>query len=107
PKAVESGGAKQFEIKASISIPEDQTVRSGYSANAEIVLQKAEQVICIPESAVEFKNDSTFVYVLGADGSYSRKAITTGISDGINIEVKEGLDTLDKVRGSRIFETKQ
>ena len=106
PKAVEEGGAKRFEIKASVSIPEGQTVRSGYSANAEIVLQKAEQVISIPESAVEFKNDSTFVYILGDDGSYSRKAITTGISDGINIEVKEGLTTADKVRGSRIFETK-
>ena len=106
PKAVEEGGAKRFEIKASVSIPEGQTVRSGYSANAEIVLQKAEQVISIPESAVEFKNDSTFVYILGDDGAYSRKAITTGISDGINIEVKEGLATADKVRGSRIFETK-
>ena len=106
PKAGEEGGAKRFEIKASVSIPEGQTVRSGYSANAEIVLQKAEQVITIPESAVEFKNDSTFVYILGDDGSYSRKAITTGISDGINIEVKEGLTTADKVRGSRIFETK-
>ena len=105
PKAVEEGGAKRFEIKASVSIPEGQTVRSGYSANAEIVLQKAEQVISIPESAVEFKNDSTFVYILGDDGAYSRKAITTGISDGINIEVKEGLTTADKVRGSRIFET--
>lgn len=106
PKAVEEGGAKRFEIKASVSIPEGQTVRSGYSANAEIVLQKAEQVISIPESAVEFKNDSTFVYILGDDGAYSRKTITTGISDGINIEVKEGLTTADKVRGSRIFETK-
>ena len=106
PKAVEEGGAKRFEIKASVSIPEGQTVRSGYSANAEIVLQKAEQVISIPESAVEFKKDSTFVYILGDDGAYSRKAITTGISDGINIEVKEGLTTADKVRGSRIFETK-
>lgn len=106
PKAVEEGGAKRFKIKASVSIPEGQTVRSGYSANAEIVLQKAEQVISIPESAVEFKNDSTFVYILGDDGAYSRKAITTGISDGINIEVKEGLTTADKVRGSRIFETK-
>lgn len=106
PKAVEEGGAKRFEIKASVSIPEGQTVRSGYSANAEIVLQKAEQVISIPESAVEFKNGSTFVYILGDDGAYSRKAITTGISDGINIEVKEGLTTADKVRGSRIFETK-
>lgn len=104
PKAVESNGTKQFEIKAAVSIPDGQTIRSGYSANAEIVLQRAEQVISIPESAVEFKNDSTFVYIQEENGTYTRRAITTGISDGINIEVREGLSTGDKVRGSKIFE---
>jgi len=106
PKAVETNGAKQFEIKAAVTIPEGQTIRSGYSANAEIELQRADKVISIPESAVEFKNDSTFVYIHESDGSYTRKAITTGISDGINIEVKSGLTTEDKVRGSKIFEIK-
>lgn len=104
PKAVESNGTKQFEIKAAVSIPDGHTIRSGYSANAEIVLQRAEQVISIPESAVEFKNDSTFVYIQEENGTYTRRAITTGISDGINIEVREGLSTVDKVRGSKIFE---
>lgn len=104
PKAVESNGTKQFEIKAAVSIPDGHTIRSGYSANAEIVLQRAEQVISIPESAVEFKNDSTFVYIQEENGTYTRRAITTGISDGINIEVREGLSTGDKVRGSKIFE---
>lgn len=104
PKAVESNGTKQFEIKAAVSIPDGHTIRSGYSANAEIVLQRAEQVISIPESAVEFKNDSTFVYIQEENGTYTRRTITTGISDGINIEVREGLSTGDKVRGSKIFE---
>lgn len=107
PKAVETSGANQFEVKAAVVIPEGQEIRSGYSANAEIVLQSAKQVVTIPESAIEFANDSSFVYLVGKDGTYSKKAVQTGISDGIDIEIKSGLDTTDKIRGSKIFDTKK
>ncbi len=64
PKSIENNGANQFEIKAAITVPDSVTIRSGYSANAEMVLQQANDALTIPESAVEFSNDSTFVYVL-------------------------------------------
>ena len=77
PKAVESNGANQFEIKAAVtSLPASGGIRSGYSANAEIVLARAENVLTIPESAIEFSGDSTFVYVItgGTDKpQYERK----------------------------------
>lgn len=104
PKAVENNGANQFEIKAAVKAPSDMTIRSGYSANAEIVLQRAEDVVSVPESALEFAGDSTFVYVKGADGSYQRTAVETGISDGMNIEIRSGLDSGIVVRGNRIIE---
>lgn len=47
PKGVETNGANQFEIKAAITIPDSVQIRSGYSANAEIVLQKANQVLAV------------------------------------------------------------
>ena len=53
PKGVETNGANQFEIKAAISVPDSVQIRSGYSANAEIVLQRANQVLAVPESTVE------------------------------------------------------
>ena len=114
PKATESNGANQFEIKAAVVIPADtdgtasgRTLRAGYSANAEIVLAKAEQVLSVPESAIEFSGDSTFVYVLDgtADGkpNYKRGPVTTGLSDGVSIEIRSGITASDKVRGPQII----
>ena len=102
PKATESGGTNLFEIKASLQVPEGITVRSGYSANAEIVLQTAAQVISIAESALQFDGDQTYVYVLG-DKGYERRDVKTGLSDGVNIEIKEGLSLGEKVRGNQII----
>ena len=102
PKATESGGTNLFEIKASLRVPEDITVRSGYSANAEIVLQRADQVLSVAESALQFDGDQTYVYVLGSNG-YERRDVKTGLSDGVNIEIKEGLSLGEKVRGNQII----
>ena len=107
PKAVENNGSNQFEIKAAVQVPSDRKIRSGYSANAEIVLQEAEGVLSVPESALEFAGDSTFVYLVGSDGAYERTPVRTGLSDGINIEIKEGLAEGDRVRGNRIIEDKK
>ena len=102
PKGVEENGANQFEIKAAVVAPDSVRIRSGYSANAEIVLERASQTLAVPESAVEFKEDSTFVYVLTDSlptQQFERRAITTGLSDGLKIAVKSGLKAGDKVRG--------
>ena len=105
PKAVESNGANQFEIKAAVKLQEGSKIRSGYSANAEIILASADKVLSIPESAIEFSGDSTFVYVIKGDGknkTYERTHVTTGLSDGVNIEIKKGITAKDKVRGPEI-----
>ena len=106
PKAVESNGANQFEIKAAVKADPARKIRSGYSANAEIVLQRVEQVLSVSESALEFSGDSTFVYKKGADGTFVRTPVTTGVSDGILIEIKDGLQEGDIVRGNQIIEEK-
>lgn len=106
PKAVESNGANQFEIKAAVRLSEGSKIRSGYSANAEIVLAKVDKVLSIPESAIEFSGDSTFVYVIKGEGkkkTYERTQVTTGLSDGVNIEIKKGVTAKDKVRGPEII----
>jgi HlyD family secretion protein len=106
PKAVESNGANQFEIKAAVKLAEGGKIRSGYSANAEIVLAKADKVLSVPESAIEFSGDSTFVYIIKGEGkekTYERTLVTTGLSDGVNIEIKKGLTAKDKVRGPEVI----
>lgn len=102
PKGVEANGANQFEIKAAISVPDTVMIRSGYSANAEIVLARAHNALALPESALEFSGDSTFVWVMTdsvPQQKFERREVTIGMSDGIKIEVKKGLDTQEKVRG--------
>lgn len=105
PKAKESNGANLFEIKASVKVPEDVTIRSGYSANAEIVLQEVKDVLSIPESAIQYEGDQTYVLIKEAD-TYVRRDVETGLSDGVNIEIKSGLQDGDTVRGPQIISSK-
>ncbi len=106
PKATEVNGANQFEIKASVHVPDSVMIRSGYSANAEIVLQKAEGVTMVSEAAIQFDGARTFVYVPDGDG-WAERDVVTGLSDGVNIEIKQGLEPGDKVRGGQITQMKK
>ena len=104
PKAVENNGANQFKVKAAVKVDSQHTIRSGYSANAQIDLEKATNVLTVPESALEFVKEESYVYKKGEDGTYTMTKVTTGLSDGVNIEIKEGLSEGDTVRGPRIIE---
>ena len=105
PKATDQNGANQFEIKAAVNLPTSgEQIRSGYSANAEIVLAEARHVMSVPESAIEFDGDDTFVYIVkGTDKAktYERRKVVTGLSDGLNIEIKSGLRMNERVRGPK------
>ena len=102
PKAVEANGANQFEIKAAVQVPEKTGVRSGYSANAQIVLAEALHVLTVPESAIHFEGNNTYVYLVqgkGKNKTYQRRDVKVGLSDGVNIQIKSGLTTNNRVRG--------
>lgn len=106
PKGTESNGAVLFEIKAAATnIPDSVVVRAGYSANAEIVLARVESVMSVEETAIEFSGDSTFVYSLTSaidseTQSFSRIPVKVGMSDGIYIQILEGVDAEMKLRGN-------
>lgn len=102
PKAVETNGTNQFEIEAALRDSSGTRIRSGYSANAEIILDQVLQVIAIPEGCIEFNGDSTFVYILKQEvpQQFERRQVITGVSDGIKIEVKSGLNKNDRIRGN-------
>lgn len=102
PKGVEESGAIQFEIRAAVKVKEGMTLRAGYSANADIVLERRDSVLAVPESIVEFnsKGDSAWVQVKDGEG-WKKTFIRTGLSDGINIEVKEGVDKDSELKGAK------
>lgn len=107
PKGVEESGAIQFEIRAAVKLSEGQTLRSGYSANADIELERRDSVLTVPESVVEFnaKGDSAFVQL--KDGKDWKKTwIKTGLSDGINLEVLEGVTPESEMKGAKKEEVK-
>lgn len=98
PKGKEENGAIQFEIKAKVALKEGKFIRSGYSANADIVLDRRDKVMVIEEGLLQFKGDSAFVEVETKPQTFEKKYIQTGLSDGINIEVKKGLTIKDKIK---------
>ncbi len=98
PKGLEENGAIQFEIKANVSLKEDQFIRAGYSANAKVVLDRTDSVMAIPESILQFEGDSSYVEVETAPQQFEKRYIKTGLSDGINVEVKSGLTMEDKIK---------
>mgnify|MGYP001028395824 FL=1 len=106
PKATEDNGVIMFEVKAAVRIPEDIFVRAGYSANASIMIQNREGVLALPESTVEFEGDKTYVYFLTSDPdadeqTFERREVAVGLSDGIDIEITEGLIEGDRIRGAK------
>ena len=101
PKGVEVNGAIQFEIRAAVSVKEGQTLRAGYSANADIVLARRDSVKSIPESVITFndKGDSAFVDVKNGK-EWTKTYVRTGLSDGVNIEVLGGVSDTTSLKGA-------
>ncbi|MDR1738104.1 MAG: efflux RND transporter periplasmic adaptor subunit [Candidatus Symbiothrix sp.] len=104
PKGSEQNGAVLFEIKAAVKASDSTLIRAGYSANAEIVLSQAKDVLTIPESSVTFSNDSAFVYVLQSERPqiFEKRQVIIGLSDGIHTEIKQGVGKDDRLRGMLI-----
>ena len=98
PKGITEEGAIKFQIKARVLLAEGDFVRAGYSANADIVLDKKDKVMAVKESMLQFKKDSVFVEVEKTPQQFEKRLVKTGISDGINIEVISGLKATDKIK---------
>ncbi len=112
PKGVEENGAIQFEIKAKVELQQDQFIRSGYSANADIELERRDSVMSINEGRITFSNDSAFVEILTSDSitipqEFEKRFIEIGLSDGLNIEVTSGLTMDDQLKGDKQEEVKK
>lgn len=98
PKGVLENGAVQFEIKADVVLKSNQFIRSGYSANADIVLQEADNVMAVKESLLQFEGDSAFVEIETAPQKFEKRFVKTGLSDGINIQILSGLGLKDNIK---------
>ena len=100
PKGVEENGAVQFTIKADVTVEPSTKIRAGYSANAEIGLDAKEKVLVIKESLLQFDRftEKPFVEVKTGEGTFEKRDVTTGLSDGINVEITEGVKENDEIK---------
>ncbi|MDO1502444.1 efflux RND transporter periplasmic adaptor subunit [Winogradskyella maritima] len=100
PKGVAENGAIQFEIKGSLEKIDSTFIRAGLSANASIILDKAENVLAIKEALVQYdpKTKKPFVEVEVGDQQFERRDVELGISNGINVEVLSGVSESDKIK---------
>jgi HlyD family secretion protein len=98
PKARKQDASALFDVEAEVSPADPGTVlRAGYSATARIAIARAESVLVIPERVVKYQGSDALIRVPGKDGKPEEKKIVTGLSDGLNVEVKDGLAAGDEV----------
>ena len=100
PKGTEENGAVQFKIKADVVLDEEYFVRAGYSANADIVLEKKDSVMSVKESLLQFdkKTEVPYLEIKTGDQEFERKDVELGISDGINVEIISGVSEDDEIK---------
>lgn len=103
PKGVEEEGSVKFAIEASILNDSSVFLRAGYSASADIILAKKSQVLSLMERDVIFEGDSMFVELRTGDQTYEKIQVQTGLSDGIFIEVIQGIDSTKEVRNRKLM----
>ena len=103
PKGVEEDGTVKFAIEAAIVNDPDVFLRAGYSASADIILAEKNQVLSLMERDVIFEGDTVYVELRTGDQSYEKIEISTGLSDGIYIEVLDGIDSTKEVRNRKLL----
>jgi HlyD family secretion protein len=100
PKGMEENGAVQFTIKADVTVEPSTKIRAGYSANAEIEMESRDSTLVIKESLLQFNRitEKPFVEIEKEDGKFEKKDVELGLSDGINVEIKDGVEEGDKIK---------
>jgi HlyD family secretion protein len=98
PKGITDQGTIKFTIRAAVTLDKELFLRSNYSANADIVLDKREDALAINEGNLIIEDKATFVEVETAPQKFEKREIKTGLSDGINIEVISGLKPDEKIK---------
>lgn len=95
----ERDGAVQFQIKAAVEPEEGILLRSGYSANAKIVLAKKVSILTLPESLIMYDNEQQpYVEVEIGEQIFEKRTVELGLSNGISVEIVSGITLADRIK---------
>ena len=101
PQAIEKDNAKLFQVELELDVTDQVVLRAGYSANADLIIREKKDILLVPERLVLFEDDGakTFVELPGSgpEAEPEKVEVVTGLSDGLNIEVVDGLKEGDQV----------
>ena len=93
----EEGSVVRLGATADVS-DVDSTHFDGGVLTLDIILNEASQVLMINERDLVNENDTFYVEVATGEQVFDKRRVELGISDGIHIEVRSGLDTTDLVK---------
>jgi HlyD family secretion protein len=98
PKGVMDQGTIKFQIRAAVTLSNALFLRANYSANADIVLEKVEDVLAINERNLIIEDDGHYVEVETGPQQFEKRKLETGLSDGINIQILSGLSENQSIK---------
>ncbi|MDO5035582.1 MAG: efflux RND transporter periplasmic adaptor subunit [Porphyromonas sp.] len=106
PKGVDKSGTILYEIKAALTSNDLEGIRAGFSSNAEVELNRVEGVMSVPESCITYDAGRAYVHVSTNGGNsekdFEPREVVLGLSDGLTVEVKSGLNGDEQLRGNRL-----
>lgn len=100
PKGIDEQGAVMFKIKATLQLSDSINIRAGYSANASLILDKKEDILAVKESLIQYdkETEQPYVEIEETPQKFVRKDVTLGLSDGVNVEITEGVSKTEKIK---------
>ena len=98
PKGIQEEGAIKFEIEAAVKLDTSTFIRAGYSANANVVLDRRDSVLSIDEGLISFEDNDAFVEIETSEQAFEKRKIMMGLSDGIYVEILSGITKEDKIK---------
>lgn len=85
-------------VPAEIAVEEnDERFRSGYSADVDIIVEAREDILTVPATAIYTEDDQDYVVKVDDEDRPQPTAVTTGMSDDIEVEITSGLEADDRI----------
>jgi len=88
--STDSSGIVKYKVTI-VMDKSDERVRSGMTASLSLIFEKASGVVTIPNEAVKRVDRTSVVEVKNTDGTTELRKISTGLTDGVRVEVVDGL----------------
>lgn len=84
-------GVIVYEVKIGLDAPQDLGLKVGMSATADIIIDERSNVLLVPNRAIKLDSQGNTVVDLMVNEQIEERTVVTGISDGLQTEIVDGL----------------